>query len=157
MLISSQSTCFLSTKQYEYEPIGTFVVEGQLPSLKNRKRLVYFGGKPRLIKSAEALEYQQNFYKAIPQEFIGKKYGSLDVDLAVVMFIYYKSRRPDLSHEMLFDCLEYEDKDHPERTVALINNDRYIREAHAFGFVDSHRPRTEFTLYIRRDKNEVEK
>lgn len=135
-----QSTITSVMKEYEYEELLSLTVYGKLPSLKNRRRIVMVKGKPRLIKSKESMEYVKTFSAQITGDYRDCKYGSLDDDLALFIMVYYQDRRPDLSTETLHDCLE---------GVGLIENDRYIREIHSFGFVDRDNPRVEFKLYSR--------
>lgn len=143
---------FLDREQFQYELVCECVVLGKLPSMKNRRRIIFNKGKPRLIKSKQAVDYQNNFHLQIPAEYKGLETGSLDEDLAIIIFVWYESRRPDLSVEMLFDCLQYKDKKYPDRSVQIIRDDRYIREVHAFGYVDKMNPRVEFALFRRFDK-----
>ena len=45
-----------------------FVVKGQCYSKANSRRLVQIGGKPRFIKSKQALKYSEDFAWQCPQQ-----------------------------------------------------------------------------------------
>jgi Holliday junction resolvase RusA-like endonuclease len=66
----------------------------------------------------------------------------LDSPVILTARIYYQSRRSDLSSEMLMDLLQ---------KVGMIKNDRQIVEQHLYGFVDSVKPRVEFSLEVKKD------
>lgn len=123
----------------EYELLAEFTIFGQPPRKSNRRRLVTRGrgGKPMFIKSKEALEYEKDFIK----QTIGaykQEWGSLKENLRLDVNVFYTSRRPDLSVELIMDCLS---------KAGVIKNDRYIREEHIFGYVDKYIPRISIRLY----------
>lgn len=123
-----------------YKLLMEFTVEGQPPSKSNRRQIIPRRGKtpPRLIKSKEARDYMKMFKEVIPEEYFDKEFGALDDDLRFDVIIWYASRRPDLSIELIKDALE---------DVGVIKNDRYIREEHTQGFVDKENPRITYRLY----------
>jgi Holliday junction resolvase RusA-like endonuclease len=71
-----------------------------------------------LIKSAEALQYEKDFILQVtgPHK---QQWGSLKEDLRLDINIWYPNRRPDLSTELIKDCLT---------KAEVIKDDRYIRE-----------------------------
>lgn len=111
----------------------SFTVLGHCPRKSNSRRIVRMGTRIASIKSKEALEYEQSFILQIPRKL--KK--NIECKLALTAYIYYRSRRSDLSDELFCDCLEKAD---------IIKNDRQIAEKHLFCLVDKDNPRIEFTL-----------
>ena len=89
------------------------------------------------IKSKEALQYEKDFLKQITGE-AKQKWGSLERSLRLDAVVYYRSRRSDLSVELLKDLLE---------KAGVVKNDRYICEEHLWAFVDKDNPRVEMRLY----------
>lgn len=115
--------------------IATMTIFGQLPSLKNRRRMIPAKGnrKPMLIKSAEAISYEQAFLMAIPQRMrIG-----YDGPVSVKVRVHYQSRRSDLSIEFLFDLLQ---------KSGIIKNDNQIMHTEAWKGKDADNPRVHFTV-----------
>tara|TARA_R110000824_G_scaffold17145_15_gene70091 strand:+ start:1237 stop:1617 length:381 start_codon:yes stop_codon:yes gene_type:complete len=103
------------------------LIQGEPASKSNSRRLVQIGGKPRVIKSKKALDYCKNFERQVkpPAEpIVG------DVKLSVT--IWYKTRRPDLDPSLIMDLLQ---------KVGVIQNDRQIKEIHAFHALDKEEPR----------------
>ena len=125
-----------------YTLLAKFEVKGQPPRKSNQRRIVTRGrgksGPPMLIKSEEALQYIKDFNLQVPSKYRDLEYGSLDDDLRLDIIVWYTSRRPDLSIELIKDCLE---------KAGVIKDDRYIREEHIYGFVDKHDPRIAIKLY----------
>lgn len=110
-------------------------VMGQLPSMKNRRRIIPGRGKrrPMIIKSEEAMAYEEAFLASIPPEKrIG--YGG---PVSLKVRVWYQSRRSDLSTELLMDLLQ---------KAGIILNDRQVVHVEAFKGLDPERPRVHFTL-----------
>ena len=115
--------------------IATGTVLGQLPSLKNRRRLVRNRrtGQALIIKSAEAMSYEQTFINAIPEKYrVG--YGG---PVSVKVRVWYQSRRSDLSTELLFDLLA---------KAGIIANDRQIHHVESWKGLDRENPRVHFSV-----------
>jgi Holliday junction resolvase RusA-like endonuclease len=115
--------------------IATMTIFGQLPSLKNRRRLIPARGnrKPMIIKSAEAMDYEKAFLMAIPQRMrIG-----YDGPVSVKVRVWYQSRRSDLSTELLLDLLQ---------KSGIILNDRQVHHIESFKGLDKENPRLHFTV-----------
>lgn len=91
-----------------------------------------------VIKSAAAREYMDYVALLAKQQDIQNELGSLDNQLLLVANVYYTSRRPDLSVELLLDALE---------KAGVVKNDRYVREQIIGARVDKERPRTELWLF----------
>ena len=96
---------------------------GEPASAKNQRRIVQFGGKPRLIKSKKALDYCHRFEAQCP---VLDKLMTEDVSLRVD--VYYASRRPDLScMDLIMDLLQghcYENDRQVKASMSVWNLDR---------------------------------
>ena len=117
------------------ELIASMTVFGNLPSLKNRRRFIPGAGnrRPMLIKSSEALQYEQAFLMAIPKRMRVGYEGQVSVKVRV----HYQSRRSDLSTELLFDLLQ---------KSGIIKNDNQIMHTEAWKGKDADNPRVHFTV-----------
>lgn len=112
----------------------SFTVNGQLPSMKNRRRIVGTRrNRPMLIKSADAMNYEQAFLAATPENARIGYAGPVSVKAR----IWYQSRRSDLSAEFLFDLLQ---------KAGVIRNDRQVQHLEAFKGLDAERPRVHLTV-----------
>lgn len=124
-----------------HELLAEITVMGQPPRKSNQRQLVRRGrgpkARPMIIKSKEARKYVKHFEESV-SEADRQQYGSLDENLSVHVVVWYTSRRPDLSVELILDCLE---------GAKVIKNDRYIREVHSYGFVDKENPRVKIRLF----------
>lgn len=125
----------------EYELLAEFTIIGQPPRKSNQRRIVSRGrgknARPMLIRSADALRYEKDFI----QQVVGthkQEWGSLKEDLRIDINVWYTSRRPDLSIELIKDCLT---------KARVIKDDRYIREERTNGYVDKENPRISIRLY----------
>lgn len=81
----------------------------------------------RLIKSAKALSYAEQFKQQCPvleELLLG--------DLCVTMHIWYASRRPDLDESLILDLLQ----------DRVYKNDRQVKERHTYWHLDPLCPRT---------------
>lgn len=114
-------------------------IDGQPARKSNSRRLVTNRktNKPMFIKSEAALEYEGHFFKQVPGS-AKRGLGSLDEPLAMFVVVYYQSRRPDLSVELIMDLLE---------KTEVVANDRYIYETRAWKFFDKDHPRIRLRLY----------
>lgn len=114
-------------------PFVSFCVEGEPASKANSRRMVVIGGRPRLIKSKKALEYETYFAAQCP---------ALDPPLAgdvcVEADIWYGSRRPDLDESLILDLLQ----------GRVILNDRQVKKKIITWMgVDKERPRADIRVY----------
>lgn len=85
----------------------------------------------RLIKSAKALSYSDQFKQQCPvldELLLG--------DLCVTMHIWYASRRPDLDESLILDLLQ----------DRVYKNDRQVKERHTYWHLDPLCPRTEIVV-----------
>jgi Holliday junction resolvase RusA-like endonuclease len=113
--------------------IAEFVIYGEPASKANSRRLVSFRGKPRLIKSSKALNYEKIFREQCP---------SLDEpteeDVEVTLTIYYASRRPDLDESVILDCMQ----------GFIYRNDRQVKVKHVYWGLDRDNPRAEISVAL---------
>ena len=107
------------------------IIFGEPASKSNSRRLVRFGGVSRLIKSEKALTYSEVFKQQC------SKLGTLMTgDLRVTMHIYYASRRPDLDETLILDLMQ----------GLIYENDRQVKERHAYWGLDPENPRAEILI-----------
>lgn len=113
----------------------SLTIPGQLPSLKNRRRIFRNRrtGSAVIVKSAEAMSYEQNFLSHVPQDKRIRYEGPVSVKVRV----WYQSRRSDLSTELLFDLLE---------KSGIILNDRQVHHVESFKGLDRENPRVHLTV-----------
>ena len=86
-----------------------------------------------IIKSKEAMDYEQAFLMAIPQRM---RVG-YDGPVSVKVRVWYQSRRSDLSTELLLDLLQ---------KSGIILNDRQVHHIESFKGLDKELPRLHFTV-----------
>ena len=108
---------------YEYK------IDGELCSKSNSRRIVNWGGRPRIIKSQKALDYVAS---SLPQIARQKKHPMLENYLSMEIHVWYKSKRPDLDVSLIQDVLQ---------EAGVYKNDRQIVEIHAFKYWDKEKPR----------------
>ena len=115
--------------------IATMTIFGQLPSLKNRRRLILGKGnrRPMIIKSRDAMDYERAFLMAIPQRMRVGYAGPVSIKVRV----WYRSRRNDLSTELLFDLIA---------KAGIIANDRQIMHCECWKGLSKESPRVHFTM-----------
>lgn len=102
------------------------IIFGEPASKANSRRVVRFGEMSRLIKSAKALSYSEEFKQQwLPEPVL------LTGDLRVTMHIYYASRRPDLDESLILDLMQ---------GIAYLN-DRQVKERHVYWGLDPELPR----------------
>ncbi len=102
------------------------VIVGQPVSGKNRRRLVFNGGRPRFIQSVAALDYGRAVALQVP-----RLPELLTGDLVFVAVLAYRSRRSDLDEALLLDALQ----------GRVYGNDRQVRERHVLHQLDAASPR----------------
>tara|TARA_R100001086_G_scaffold102618_2_gene51500 strand:- start:191 stop:601 length:411 start_codon:yes stop_codon:yes gene_type:complete len=99
---------------------------GQACSKANSRRLVTIGGKPRFIKSKEALAFARAIEIQAP-----RLNELLTGDLEFRADIYYRSRRPDLDESIILDALE----------GIWYANDRAVKSKVVRKYLDKDNPR----------------
>lgn len=75
-------------------------------------------GRTRVIKSAEARAWVQQSLLTIPPE-AKLELGSAQRPLCILFEVFYETRQPDLSVELVLDTLE---------KAGVISNDRHVYE-----------------------------
>ena len=104
------------------------VILGEPASAKNQRRIVFVGGKPRIIKSKKALDYSMAFELQCPV-----LEPLIDDHVCVLIDVFYKSRRPDLAAiDLLADLLQGK----------VYINDRQVKASMSIWNLDKKNPRT---------------
>ncbi len=111
----------------------SFIIYGRLVSMKNSRRIIFHKGKPRLIKSKEALQFTRDFKKQVTSKI------KLNITclMRVIVRVYYDNHRPDLDTELIYDCLEKN---------GIIENDKLIHEKHSYKNYSKNNPRVEIEI-----------
>ena len=109
-------------------------IHGVLASKSNSRRLVYWRGKSRLIKSASALRWMKDAKMQMP---IARGGVLCTLDVRLIAVVYYPTKRNDLDVGLLMDALE---------ANGIIKNDRQIVEIQARKRWDKEKPRVEVRL-----------
>ena len=107
------------------------IIFGEPASKSNSRRMVRLGGVSRLIKSEKALNYSDVFKqqcRPLAKLMTG--------DLRVTLHIYYASRRPDLDETLILDLMQ----------GLIYENDRQVKERHAYWGLDPENPRAEILI-----------
>jgi Holliday junction resolvase RusA-like endonuclease len=107
------------------------IIFGEPASKANSRRVVRFGSMSRLIKSQKALNYSDAFRQQCQP--LGKL---MTGDLRVTLHIYYASRRPDLDESLILDLMQ----------GLIYENDRQVKERHAYWGLDPENPRAEILI-----------
>ena len=127
---------------------------GQPASKANSRELVHIGGKPRLIKSPEALAFLRDARRQIPPAARVR----LEGPLAVTLHLYYASELPDLDESVVLDALQDVWASTRLRggkrerflvQAGVYRNDRQVREKHVYHHIDRARPRAEVLVQPR--------
>jgi Holliday junction resolvase RusA-like endonuclease len=107
------------------------IIFGEPASKANSRRVVRFGGMSRLIKSQKALNYSDVFRQQCQPLAV-----LMTGDLRVTLHIYYASRRPDLDESLILDLMQ----------GLVYENDRQVKERHAYWGLDPENPRAEILI-----------
>jgi len=107
------------------------IIFGEPASKANSRRVVRFGGVSRLIKSKKALSYS-DLFKQQCRPLARLMTG----DLRVTLHIWYASRRPDLDESLILDLMQ----------GLIYENDRQVKERHAYWGLDPENPRAEILI-----------
>jgi Holliday junction resolvase RusA-like endonuclease len=129
--------------------------------MKNSRELVHFGAKPALIKSKKARDYERTASLQIPPDARQMLQGPV----RVTMRLWYASERPDLDGALLLDILaaKYRKEKGKLQKIAageyvygegervlvskgVYENDRQVREIHAYHGIDRANPRAEVEI-----------
>ena len=107
------------------------IIFGEPASKANSRRVVKFGNMSRLIKSQKALNYSDAFRQQCQPLAV-----LMTGDLRVTLHIYYASRRPDLDESLILDLMQ----------GLIYENDRQVKERHAYWGLDPENPRAEILV-----------
>lgn len=122
---------------------------GRVASKANSRKIATIAGRPSVIKSAEALLFEREALRQIPPACRLQLQGPV----AVSIWIYYDSQRPDLDESLVLDVLQdrwAQPKDKatkkaigPRQLVqkGVYANDRQVREKHVYHGIDKENPR----------------
>jgi Holliday junction resolvase RusA-like endonuclease len=106
----------------------TFTVLGEPASKANSRKIVTFGGRPAIIKSAKARSYADAFRL----QCAAQVKAMIEGDVKVEAVIYYSSRRPDLDESVILDCMQ----------GIVYQNDRQVKIKHIYWSLDKNNPRS---------------
>jgi Holliday junction resolvase RusA-like endonuclease len=118
-----------------------FIIYGEPCSKANSRQIVTINGRPAVIKSKKAREYERAALYQIPAE--AKQ--MLEGELTMTLHIYYASERPDLDDSIILDVLQAKFETSGLRKICtrkgVYINDRQVRERHVFHHIDKLNPR----------------
>lgn len=110
----------------------SFVIYGEPASKANSRRIVSIQGKPRIIKSKKALDYEKMFAEQCPVLD-----NLIEDDVEVSMTIFYKTRRPDLDESVILDMMQ----------GRIYKNDRQVKSKLIRWGLDRETPRAMISIY----------
>jgi Holliday junction resolvase RusA-like endonuclease len=113
-----------------------FFILGQPPRKSNSRRIVYGGNVPRLIKSTEALQWVSDAIYQVPGD-ARQGLGSAEKPVEVILHIYYKTKHPDLSGELVLDMLE---------EAGVLSNDRHVYHWEMWKHFSKDKPGVQVTV-----------
>lgn len=127
-----------------------FTILGEPASKANSRKIVKIAGRPSVIKSEKARDYERDALKQIPPAARRQIEGPVRVTLR----IFYASQRPDLDESVVLDVLQDryktvgkgESKRRELVQKGVYINDRQVREKHVFHAIDRVNPRTEVVI-----------
>lgn len=121
---------------------------GQPCSKANSRQIVTIGGRPSVIKSADARAYERDALRQIPPAARRR----LEGPVRMTIWIWYASERPDLDESLILDVLQdrwQRNKATGERALVqagVYRNDRQVRERHVYHAIDRANPRAEIVI-----------
>jgi Holliday junction resolvase RusA-like endonuclease len=128
-----------------------FTLRGEPASKANSRKIVTLGGKPAVIRSAKARDYERIALAQIPAWARQRIQGPVGVSIR----IWYASERPDLDESVILDVLQ--DRyaraaglSSPDRTLlaaGVYRNDRQVREKHIYHSIDKVDPRSDIKVW----------
>jgi Holliday junction resolvase RusA-like endonuclease len=120
----------------------TFTIQGEAASKANSRRLQWRDGKPRFVKSRDAIRFAADALIQIPMS----ARVMYDGPVRVTLEIFYRTERRDLDESLVLDALQAQWTKGGRRSGILtrrgvIVNDRQVREKHVFHSIDRANPR----------------
>lgn len=123
-----------------------FVIIGEPASKANSRQIVVIAGRPKVIKSEKARNYERDALLQIPAAAKLMLAGQLRATIR----IWYASERPDLDESVILDVLQAKTegtgKDRKVIRRGVYLNDRQVREKHVFHGIDRIQPRAEIEI-----------
>lgn len=115
------------------------IIHGPLSNKSNSRQLVNFGGRPMLIKSKDAREYESQFEAAVWRSTGNVSPLPPDTKLYLRATVYQENMRRDLDCELLPDLLQ---------KFNIIKNDRQVWRKEYERRLDKLNPRVEFEVGV---------
>jgi len=123
-----------------------FTILGQPCSKANSRQIVLIGGKPKPIKSKDALAYERDSLRQIPVAARLRLEGPVRVTLR----LWYESERSDLDESIVLDVMQDRFVKHGDERVlvqaGVYRNDRQVREKHVYHGISARNPRAEISV-----------
>ncbi|MBP6564138.1 MAG: hypothetical protein KA200_00845 [Burkholderiales bacterium] len=124
----------------------TLTILGQPCSKANTRQIVVIGGRPKVIKSKPALEYERAALLQIPP----RARVMLEGPVSVTLRLFYATELPDLDESIVLDVLQARYRRVGDRRElvqrGVYANDRQVREKHVYHGIDRANPRAEITV-----------
>lgn len=124
----------------------TLTILGQPCSKANSRQIVVIGGRPKVIKSKPALEYERAALLQIPP----RARVMLEGPVAVTLRLFYATELPDLDESIVLDVLQARYRRVGDRRELVQRgvyvNDRQVREKHVYHGIDRANPRAEIVV-----------
>lgn len=122
------------------------MILGEPASKANSREIVLIKGRPQVIKSKKARDYERDAGLQVP----AAAKVMFAVPVRVTMRIFYATERPDLDESVVLDVLQakFEGAGKERRCVrrGVYLNDRLVREKHVFHGIDRANPRAEIVV-----------
>lgn len=122
------------------------VIIGEPASKANSRQIVIIAGRPKVIKSEKARDYERDALLQIPAAAKVMFSGPLRATIR----IWYATERPDLDESVILDVLQAKTegtgKDRKIIRRGVYLNDRQVREKHVFHAIDRIQPRAEIEI-----------
>jgi len=130
-----------------------FTIYGQPASKSNRRQIVKIKGVPQLVKSKEALAYEEGALRQIPP----RARLRLTCNVRMTLRMFYSSNQSDLDESVVMDVLQDryarvpDPRNEGEKLKVLIQagvivNDRQIKEKFVYHGIDKLMPRVEVRI-----------
>ena len=125
-----------------------FTILGGAQSKANSRQIVTIDGRPQVIKSKPAREFERDALAQIP---IAARV-ELDCAVRITLHLYYASQRSDLDESIVLDVLQTRTKKDKQTGLRYVVqrgvylNDRQVKEKHVFRHIDKANPRCEILV-----------
>ncbi len=126
-----------------------FIIYGEPASKANSRQIVTINGRPAVIKSKKARDYERDAMRQIP----ATAKLMLEGELVVHLWVYYATQRPDLDESVILDVLQGKMEKSGQRMICVRRgvylNDRQVREKHVYHHIDKINPRVKIRVEVR--------